>query len=145
MNRYGRRFIDLRDFKSHANSLNVKFVKDDELEFYEEHCLLLPVVVRRQPIGHLVAVTQRSDGWPVENPEDLEPPEAWRRLHRPHADGLHPLDAEREHNPLLLTPDCTTFEPWDTDDKVTLTAPDGSTVQRSAVEPLLFALAGPCR
>jgi len=49
MNRHGRRFVELRDFKSHANSLNVRFLKDDELEFYEKHCLLLPAVVCRQP------------------------------------------------------------------------------------------------
>ena len=134
MNRHGRRFIKLRDFKSHANSLNVRFLKDDELEFYEKHCLLLPAVVCRQPTAHLVAVTQRSNGWPVKNPEDLEPPEALRSLRQPHADGLHPLDAGREHNPLLLTPDGITFEPWDADDKLTLTAPDGRTVQRRTVE-----------
>ena len=134
MNRHGRRFIELRDFRSHAKSLNIKFLKDDELEFYEKHCLLLPAVVCHQPTAHLVAVTQRNNGWPVKNPEDLEPPEALRRLHRPRADGLHPFDAEREHNPLLLTPDCTTFEPWDADDKLTLTAPDGRTVQPRTVE-----------
>ena len=134
MNRHGRRFVTLRDFKSHAKSLNVRFVKDDELEFYEKHCLLLPAVVCRQPTAHLVAVTQRRRGWPVENPEDLEPPGELRRLQRPHADGLHPLDAEREQNPLLLIPDCSTFEPWDADDKVTLTAPNGRTVQRRTVE-----------
>ena len=134
MNRHGRRFIRLRDFRSHAKSLNVKFLQDDELEFYEKHCLLLPAVVCHQPIAHFVAVTQRSNGWPVDNPEDLEPPEALRRLQRPHADGLHPFDAEREHNPLLLTPDCITFEPWDADDKLTLTAPDGRAVQRRTVE-----------
>ncbi len=131
MNRHGRRFIELRHFKSHAQSLNVKRLGDDELEFYEQHCLLLPAVVRRQPAAHLVAVTQRTMGWTVENPEDLEPPEAWRRLHRPYVGGLHPLDAEREHNPLLLTPDCTTFEPWDADDKVTVTTQHGCTVQRT--------------
>ena len=134
MNRHGRRFIELRDFKSHAKSLNVKRLKDDELEFYEQHCLLLPAVVRHQPTAHLVAVTQRNKGWTVKNPEDLEPPEALRRLQRPHADGLHPFDAEREHNPLLLTPDCTTFEPWDADIKLRLTAPDGRTVQPRTVE-----------
>ncbi|MYD07368.1 MAG: hypothetical protein F4X07_10460 [Acidimicrobiaceae bacterium] len=134
MNRRGRRFIELGDFRSHAKSLNVKSLKDDELEFYEEHCLLLPAVVRRQPIAHLVAVTQRNNCWPVEHPEDLEPPEALRRLRQPRADGLHPFDAERENNPLLLTPDCTTFAPWDADAKVTVTAPDGLTVQRETVE-----------
>lgn len=134
MNRHGRRFIELRDFKSHANSLNVKRLKDDELEFYEKHCLLLPAVVHHRPAAHLAAVTQRNNCWPVEHPEDLEPPEAWRRLQRPRADGLHPFDAERENNPLLLTPDCTTFEPWDAGAKVTVTAPDGLTVQRATVE-----------
>ena len=124
MNRHGRRFIELRDFRSHAKSLNVKSLTDDELEFYEKHCLLLPAVVRHQPPARLVAVTQRNNcpgRW--SSPEDLEPPEAWRRLQRPRADGLHPFDAEREHNPFLLTPDCTTFEPWDADAKVTVTAP----------------------
>ena len=134
MNRRGRRFIELREFRSHAKSLNVKRLKDDELEFYEKHCLLLPAVVRRQPTAHLVAVTQRRNALPVSNPEDLEPPEAWQRLQRTHADGLHPFDAEREHNPFLLTPDCTTFEPWDADAKVTVTARRGRTVQRETVE-----------
>ena len=134
MNRHGRRYIALRDFKSHANSLNVKFLKDRELEFYEKHCLMLPSVVCHQPTAYLVPVTQRSNGWPVKNPEDLEPPEVLRRLQRHHVNGLHPFDAEREHNPLLLTPDCTTFEPWDADNKLTLTAPDGRTVQRKVVE-----------
>ena len=45
MNRHGQRFVNLRDFKSHANSLNVRLLGDRELEFYEEHCLLLPAVV----------------------------------------------------------------------------------------------------
>ncbi len=134
MNRHGRRFIELRDFKSHANALNVRFLKDGELEFYEKHGLLLPAVVCRQPTAHLVAVTQGRNGWPVENPEDLEPPEALRRLRRSHVGGLHPFDAERGHNPLLLTPDGTMFEPWDADEKVTLTAPGGRTVQRRIVE-----------
>lgn len=134
MNRHGRRFIALQDFKSHANSLNVKFLNGDELEFYEKHCLLLPAVVCCQPTAHLVAVTQKSNDWPVENPQDLEPPEALQKLQRPHIDGLHPLDAEREHNPLLQTPDCTTFEPWDADRMLTLTTPDGHTVQLKTVE-----------
>lgn len=134
MNRHGQRFIALRNFSAHANSLNVKRLGDDELEFYEQHCLLLPAVVRRQPIAHLNAATQRNSGGTVENPEDLEPPDAWLRLQRPHADGLHPYDAEREHNPLLLTPDCTTFEPWDADDKLTVTTRSGRTVQQRTVE-----------
>ena len=134
MNRHGRRFVELREFKSHANSLNVRFLKDEELEFYEKHCLLLPAVVCRLPAAHLVAVTQRGYGWPVSNPEGHEAPEALRKLRQPHADGLHPFDAERGRNPLLLTPDGTMFKPWAADDKATMTAPDGRTVQRRAVE-----------
>lgn len=134
MNQHGRRFIELRDFKSHASALNVKFLNDDELEFYEKHCLLVPQVRLRRPPDHLVAATQKGECWPVENPEDLEPPEALRSLRRTRTDGLHPFDAERERNPLLLTPDCTTFEPWDTDDPVTFTAPDGLVVQLRTVE-----------
>lgn len=134
MNRHGRRFVTLRDFKSHAKSVNVRSLRDDELSFYEKHGLLLPAVVCRQPAAHLVAVAQGRNGWPVEKPEDLEPPEALRRLRRPRADGLHPFDAEREHNPLLRIPDGTVFEPWDADEKVTLAAPGGRTVQRRTVE-----------
>ena len=39
---------ELREFRSHAKSLNVKRLEDDELEFYEKHCLLLPAVVRHR-------------------------------------------------------------------------------------------------
>ncbi len=133
MNRHGRRFIDLQGFKSHAGSLNVKFLRDDELEFYEKHCLLLPAVVCHQPPAYVVAVTQSRNDWPVENPEDIEPLEALRTLQRHHVDGLHPFDAEREHNPLLHHPDCTTFEPWDVS-TVALMAPDGHAVRRRTVE-----------
>ena len=134
MNRHGQRFVELRDFISHANSLNVRLLRNDELEFYEKHCLLLPAVVFRHPSAHLIAVTQNLYGWPVENPEDREPPDALRRLEQPRADGLHPFEAEREQNPLLETLDCTTFKPWDADDKVVLTDPDGHTVQERTVE-----------
>ena len=133
MNRHGGRYIDLQSFKSHANSLNVKFLDDRELEFYEEHCLLLPAVRFHQPAAYLIAVTQRNNLWPVANPEDLDPPEALRRLQRRHAGGLHPFDAERERNSLLVTPRCATFEPWAADDKMSLTTPDGHTVRRGTV------------
>ncbi len=134
MNRHGRRLINLQAFKSHASSLNLRFLGDDELEFYEKHCLMLPSVQLRRPPAHLIAVTQRNLGWPVTNPEDLVPSDTWRSLRWSHVDGLHPFDAEREHNPLLLTPDCSTFEPWDTDDRITLAAPDGNTERLTTVE-----------
>ena len=134
MNRHGRRFISLQEFKSHASSLNVKSLQDDELEFYEKHCLLLPAVRLHKPPAYVIAVTQNSNGWPITNPEDFEPPNALRRLARSHVDGLHPFDAELEQNPLLLAPGSTTFEPCGTDDWVTLTSPDGQTVHLRTVE-----------
>ena len=134
MNRHGQRFVNLRDFKSHANSLNVRLLGDRELEFYEEHCLLLPPVRFRYPRAYRVATSQQSQLWPVTNPEDLTPPDALRRLQHHHVDGLDSFDAELGSNPLLITPDCSTFEPWEADEKVTLTAPEGYTHSLSLVE-----------
>ena len=125
MNRHGQRFVNLREFKSHANSLNVGLLDDRELEFYEKHCLLLPAVRFHHPPAYRVAVTQRRQLWPVASPEDLTPPDALRQLQPRHVDGLHPFDAELGNNPLLATPDCAKFEPWDTDETVIVTAPDG--------------------
>ena len=88
------------------------------MEFYEQQCLLLPAVRYYQP--HT-------------SPEDLTPPESLRRLQRRHADGLHPFDAELGHNPLLVVPDCSKFEPWEPDDRVTVTTPDERTVRRPVV------------
>ncbi len=134
MSQRGRRYVDIRAFKGHANSLNVKFLNDRELEFYEANCLLLPAVRFHQPAAYLTAVTQRNNLWPVTNPEDLEPPDALRPLQQRHAEGLHPFDAECGRSPLLVTPGCATFEPWEADDKISLTAPDGYTVRQSTVE-----------
>ena len=134
MNRHGRRFISTRDFRSHANSLHVKFLDDRELEFYEQHCLLLPVGRLQQPPAYLIAMTATTQLWPVTNPEDLTPPDAFRRLQRSHADGLHPFDAERDRNPFLVAPDCSTFWPWEADETIAVTAPDGHVVRRPTVE-----------
>ena len=134
MNRHGRRYIDIQAFRGHANSLNVRSLNDRELEFYEENCLLLPAVRLHHPAAHLIAITQRNNVWPVTNPEDLEPPDALRRLQQRHAGGLHPFDAERERNRFLVIPGCETFEPWDADDKISLTTPGGHTMRKSTVE-----------
>lgn len=134
MNQHGRRFIDLQSFKSHANSLNVRLLDNRELEFYEEHCLLLPAVRLHQPPAHLAAVTQRNNLWPVTSPDDLDPPDALRRLQRRHVDGLHPFDAERGQNALLVTPGCEAFEPWADDDEISLTTPDGQTLRYGTVD-----------
>ena len=122
MNRHGQRFVNLREFKLHANSLNVGFLDDRELEFYEEHSLLLPAVRLRYPPAYRVATTQQSQLWTVTNPEDLTPPDALRRLQRRHVGGLDPFDAELGDNPLLITPDCSTFEPWAADARAAATA-----------------------
>ena len=119
MNGHGRRFIDTGAFKSHTDSLNPGSLRDSELEFYEQQCLLLPAVWFYQP--HT-------------SPEDLTPPESLRRLKQRRGDGLHPFDAELGHNPLLVAPDCSKFEPWEADDRIIVTAPDGHTVRRPVSE-----------
>ena len=119
MHGHDRRFIDTGAFKSHTDSLNPGSLRDSELEFYEQQCLLLPAVWFYQP--HT-------------SPEDLTPPESLRRLKQRHVDGLHPFDAELGHNPLLVAPDCSKFEPWEADDRIIVTAPDGHTVRRPVFE-----------
>ncbi len=114
MNRRGERFLTVREFTRHASRLKMKRLTDRELEFYEQHCLLLPVARTHMPIAHAIASEQESLGFPVANPEDLEPPDEWRRLNLDHRDGMHTFDRERD-NPLLVIPDCTTFLPWSAD------------------------------
>ena len=114
MNRRGERFLTVRQFTSHASSVKVKRLTNDELEFYEQQCLLLPVVRTHMPTAHAIALEQKSMGFPVSNPENLEPPEEWLRFDPGYQDGMHTFDRERD-NPLLVTPDCTTFQPWSTD------------------------------
>ena len=134
VNRHGRRFITTRDFVSHANSLNAGLPSASELEFYERHCLLLPNVRVRWPPSYIVATTERGLGLPISRPEDLRSPDALRRLLQRHANGLHPFDAELGRSPLLAAPGCSEFEPWEADETVTVTAPDGRTMRRGIVE-----------
>ncbi len=133
MNRHGERFITARNFRSYANSLNVGWPSDSELEFYEQHCLLLPAARVHRPTAYVIAAAEMGSGVPITNPEDLTSPEALRRLQLRHADGLHSFDAERGRNPFLVTPDCATFEPWDAG-KVAVTGPDRKVRRHPAVE-----------
>ena len=133
MNRHGTRFLTSWEFRSHAEALNVRFLDDRELEFYEQHCLLLPVFTTHEPPAHAVAVTEHNLGVHVSNPDDLDPPGAWQRLQRSDVDGLHVFDFERGKNPLLVTPDCSIFEPWATH-PVSVTMPDGNVVRQPTVE-----------
>ena len=132
MNQHGRRFLLTAQFRSHASALKVPALTEGELEFYEEHCLLLPAALTHMPHAHAIARTERRFGVPVTNPGNLEPPEDWKRLGWRGRDGLHKVDEERGRNPLLVTPDCSTFEPWDTN-RVSVTTPDGRTVHQSTV------------
>ena len=134
MNRHGKRFIDTRDFMSHVNSFNAGFPSRSELEFYEQHCLLLPIVRVRRPPTYVVATVERGLGLPITSPEHLTSPDALRRLLQHHVNGLHPLDAELGHNPLIATPDCSDFKPWGADETVTVTTPDGHTARRRIIE-----------
>ncbi|MYD88226.1 MAG: hypothetical protein F4Y14_19935, partial [Acidobacteria bacterium] len=133
MNRHGRRFLSTLEFRWHASALKVPALFDQELEFYEERCLLLPLARTHKPSAHVVAVTEKRLGAPVTNPEDLEPPEEWMRLRRVPTDGVHSFDAERGRNPILVTPDCSTFEPWQ-ENRVPVALPDGRTVRQPTIE-----------
>ena len=134
MNRHGQRFVNVRELKLHATALKMRFLCERELEFYEEHCLLLPAVRFHYPLAYRAAMAQQSQLWPIANPEDLVPPDALQRLQGHREDGLHPFDAERGNNPLLATLDCGTFEPWKADEKATLSAPEGHLLPLSLVE-----------
>ena len=43
-------------------------------------------------------------------------------------------DAELDSNPLLVAPDCSNFQPWETNDTIAVPMPDGHTVRRPLVE-----------
>ena len=132
MNRRGRRFLTVRQFISHASSLKVKSLGLQELEFYEQHCLLLPVVRIHMPASYVVALTQRGCGVRISSPDELDTPDDWLRLNAGCEDGMHPFDRELD-NPLLVIPDRANFRPWDAD-KVSVTITNGRTVARPTVE-----------
>ena len=133
MNQHGRRFLSTHQFRWHASALKVSALFDQELEFYEEHCLLLPAARTHKPPAHAIAETQESLGAPVTNRDDLKPPAEWKRLRWEATDGVHAFDAERDRNPLLVTPDCSTFEPWH-ENRVPVALEDGRTLQHPTVE-----------
>ncbi|MDE0269025.1 MAG: hypothetical protein OXI96_08325 [Acidimicrobiaceae bacterium] len=137
MRQYGRRFLAIQNFISHASALKVGHLNEKELEFYERHQLLLPVACTRMPTPHAIALAEKSRRVPLSNLDDLEPPDEWRRLDvfpvLPE-DGIHPFDREQERdNPCLVIPDCTTFRPWDSD-RIPVNLPDGDAMYQNTVE-----------
>ena len=134
LRRYGHRFIKTREFTSHAHSLNLRFIRDSELEFYEQHCLMFPSMRLSLPRDYVVATTQRGLSLPIADPQHLRPPETVRRLRADHVDGLHPLEAELGRNPLLSACEHSPFRPWSEDESVEVAMPEGRTLRRSQVE-----------
>ena len=133
MNRHGERYIDVQQFVSHAWSLRILGLSPRELEFYERHCLLLPMARTRMPTAY--AIKRKTHGLAdaaVRGPAP-SPPKDWDRLQRGHTDGLHAFDAQRGRNPFLEIPDCSTFEEWGSD-RVPAVMPDGRTVLTPTVE-----------
>ena len=102
----------------------------EELEFYERHCLLLPVARIHVPAPYVVALENRRSSGLLRNLKDL--PDDLLRLYSGCEDGMHPFDREF-NNPFLVIPDLTTFRPWDAD-KVSVTIAHGRTVKRPTVE-----------
>ena len=134
MKRSGHRFVKTREFTSHARSLILRSIRDRELEFYEQHRLLLPSVRLSLPPDYVVATTQRGLSMPVVEPQHLHPPGTLRRLKADHVDGLHPLEAELGRNPLLSACGHSPFQPWSEDESVEVARPEGGTWRRSRVE-----------
>lgn len=132
MNRRGERYLTVGQFISHASAVKVKCLTEGELEFYERHCLLLPVARTHMPVHHAVALLEEGYGDGATHPEDLEPPDEWQRLNQGYEDGMHAFDRERP-NSLLVIPDCTTFRPWD-GARVAVTRADGRRMQRRRIE-----------
>ena len=133
MNRHGERYINAQQFVSHAWSLRVLGLSPRELEFYERHCLLLPMARTRMPTAY--AIERRTydlADLATRGPAPL-PPDDWFRLQLSHTDGLHAFDAERGRNPFLETTDCSAFEEWGAD-RVTAVIPNGRTVLTPTVE-----------
>ena len=133
MDYHGERFLTVGQFRSRAGDLNIRSLDDRELEFYEQHCLLMPVARTRMPTAYAVVRAQQRFGVTVDGPEDLDLPAEWQRLEEREWRDAHPFDRERGRNPHLMTPDCTTFEPWDAH-RVAVTPAGGQPVQVPTVE-----------
>lgn len=135
MKHHGKRFLTVKQFIRHASALKVRFLNNKELEFYEQHCLLLPVARTHMPPPLAIALAEELNRLPITNPDVLkEPDDEWQRLHMLSEDGVHPFDRERERgNRFLEIPNCATFCPWDRD-KVSVDLPGGDFISRNTVE-----------
>ena len=133
MNRRGERYINVQQFVSHAWSLRVIGLSPRELEFYERHCLLLPLARTRMATADAIKRKTHGLADAAVRGSAPSPPEDWDRLQRGHTDGLHAFDAQRGRNSFLEIPDCSTFEEWGSD-RVPAVMPDGRTVLTPTVE-----------
>lgn len=131
MNRHRDRYINVQQFTSHASSLRVAGLTPRELEFYDRHCLLLPLARTRMPRDY--AIERKTYGLADREEPVPSPPEDWDRLQWGHTDGLHAFDVERGRNQFLETPGCTTFDEWSAD-RVRAVMPGGETVLTPTVE-----------
>lgn len=133
MDHRGKRYLTVSLFISHARNLKVWHLSRKELEFYEKHCLLLPVARTHMPAEYAKSHAKRRYNAPISDQDDMEAPAEWVRLKQWwHKDGIHNFDRERD-NSLLVVPDCTTYRPWDAD-TVSVTTTDGHDLKASTVE-----------
>lgn len=133
MDYHGERFLTVSHFRSRARDLKIRSLNEDELEFYERQCLLLPVAKTITPAAHAQACAQEQMGVEVRTPSDLDPPADWRLLNDAPTGGDHPFDREMGRNPLLVKPECSTFEPWSAN-RVDVVLASGHTVKVPSVK-----------
>ena len=114
--RHGRRYLSVRGFMDFCCSVGVHITEQTELEFYEEHRLLLPAARIIKPDDYLRSIAGEHDV-----------PDRYAALHplltqihfpspieqRPDQSLTHPIDEAFGRVPELFDPRQTPFYPWD--------------------------------
>jgi hypothetical protein len=111
LDHHGRQLLTVQEFSSRARDLNIQALDASELEFYEKHCLLLPIFRTVAPAPLVLDRLQRqfsSVAGPVR-----EPPAEWKRVERPQFLDPEQIDEEIRENPFVTKPDCSSYESWD--------------------------------
>ena len=146
MNRYGERFLKVKEFIDHCRSLNVRS-DEREMEHYEKTGVMLPVVRKTYPEEYIVRQRRQelrldlfeevdTAEWPelqrlVERSIHLGFPYGYRDL----ADDelIHCFDREMGSNRYLSRPGDSEFRPWDSY-KVKVGELQGGEIKESVAE-----------
>ena len=140
---YGKRFIKVDEFVKYCSHLNVKTCKE-ELEYYEQIGIMLPMARILYPEDYITFHTLRSLGkvgvhpnqekWPeLENLFDrrLVLPEDYASL--PDEELIDSFDREMGKNPYLLRPALDNYKPW-AEYEITIPYRDGHQIKKSVAD-----------